>query len=70
MIDIQKESLVAAIPCRVSSRDITSLYYCEGSCILYVGRRDGEVESYIASTTSSGISQFELGCEPEIIEID
>jgi hypothetical protein len=51
VIDIQKESLIATICCRPSSKDITSLYYCEFSSVLYVGKSDGEVESYIASTS-------------------
>ncbi len=49
VIDILKEALVSTIKCRPQSKDITSLFYCETSSVLYVGKQDGEVESYTAS---------------------
>ena len=55
--------MVAAIKCRSSSKEITSLYFCEVSSVLYVGKRDGEVESYIASTSFSSTSATHLELE-------
>ena len=51
MIDILKEAVVSQIKCKNSAKDITSLYFDEVSSVLYVGKQDGEVESYIASSS-------------------
>lgn len=49
VIDIQKEALVSTITCKSTSKEITSLFFCEATSVLFVGKQDGEVESYIAS---------------------
>ena len=55
VIDIQRESLVSSIRCRAGSKEITSLFFCEQSYMLFIGKQDGEVESYVTSTSGPSV---------------